>query len=171
MTDLPVPAVVDTHEKWLGPLTMFVLGFSGMMIGLTIDLQSVLPQTIVSLCTRPHSLGDSIALHAALLPATNILMFASGLVAALFSAWPNCAGSWRGRSIALVPYAACSMAMLLGMFLSEWLAPQIARQFAVAWTLPTMIGAMVIGMAGGMALWAAFTIAADRFSGRAAYSR
>ncbi len=133
MTDMPTPLVASLEEKWLGPVIMFVLCFSGMMIGLAIDLQSVLPQTIVTLCTQRHSLGDSIALHATLLPATNVLMFASGLVAAFYSAWPSCGGRgvWRGRFlICCLPslaarqcWAECSSV--------NWFAPQAARSFGM----------------------------------------
>lgn len=157
MTDMSTPLAARLEDKWLGPAVMFVLCFSGMMIGLAIDLQSVLPQTIVALCTRPHSLGDSIALHAVLLPTTNILMFASGLVAAFYSAWPSCGHreTWSRCALFLLPYVGCSVAMLIGMFLSEWFAPQVARHLGMTWSVPTMIGAMAVGMAGGMASWAA----------------
>jgi hypothetical protein len=169
MTDMPTPLVANLEDKWLGPVIMFVLCFSGMMIGLAIDLQSVLPQTIVTLCTQRHSLGDSIALHATLLPATNVLMFASGLVAAFYSAWPSCGGrgAWRGRFLILLPAITCSAAMLGGMFLSEWFAPQAARSFGMTWSMPTMISAMAVGMAGGMASWAVLdALAALSFSNR-----
>lgn len=160
MTDMPAPVIADREEKWLAPLMMLVLGFSGMMIGLAIDLQSILPQAIVTLCTQPRSFGDSIALHAVLLPATNILMFASGLVSAFYSAWPGCGHreTWSRRALFLLPYVGCSVAMLIGMFLSEWFAPQIVSRLGMIWSVPTMIGAMAVGMAGGMATWAVLDI-------------
>ena len=48
------------------------------MIGLAIDLQSVLPGSIASLCLGSHSFAESVVSHSAVLPATNLLMFLSG---------------------------------------------------------------------------------------------
>jgi hypothetical protein len=80
-------------------------------------LQSVPAETIGSLCTRAHSLRDSVVLHARLLPWTNISMFASGVAAACYSAWPHCdlAMKWRARYAPILPYIGCSVVMLAGM--------------------------------------------------------
>jgi hypothetical protein len=133
---------------------MLIVCFSGMMVGLAVDLQSVRPETIGSLCTQAHSLRDSLVLHARLLPATNIFMVASGMAAAFLSAWPHCDASkkWGERYAPLAPYIGCGIAMLAGMFLSEWLAPQLARHVGLPWSLSAMIAAMVTGMVCGIAL-------------------
>jgi hypothetical protein len=158
MTDLSAQANPQTGAPWaFGSATMLILGFSGMMIGLAVDLQSVPAGTIGSLCTRAHSLRDSVVLHASLLPWTNIFMFASGIAAACYSAWPRCdlGKKWRARYAPLLPYIGCSVAMLAGMFFSEWLAPQLARHFGLGWSLSAMIAAMATGMVCGMAFWTA----------------
>jgi hypothetical protein len=156
MTDVPAERSLQPRMQWLSaPAMMLVLGFSGMMIGLTIDLRSILPETLVAVCAQSHSFRDSLVLHATLLPATNMLMFASGIAAACFSAWPLCQRhrQWRERYAPLLPYVGCTLAMLAGMSLSEWLAPQLARSIGWSWSLSAMVTAMVIGMGCGMLVW------------------
>ncbi len=120
-----LPALWDLR----GICIMFLIGFSGMAIGMAIDLQSILPQTIASLCGASHTFGDSLVLHATLLPATNLLMPLSGLAAAGLASASDSGREPAPQSLGL--YLACSVFMLTGMLLCEWLGPQLAawREF------------------------------------------
>ncbi len=129
---------------------MFLMCFCGMAIGFAIDLQNVLPQTIGSLCSASHGLGDSIVLHATLLPATNLLMLAGGIVAS--GLMPALDSRRDAGSTTVIPgYLVCSLTMLTGMFLCEWLGPQAARLLGLGWNVSAMMLAMTVGMASGMA--------------------
>ncbi|MEP9379178.1 hypothetical protein ABLE91_20865 [Aquabacter sp. CN5-332] len=128
----------------------FLLGFCGMMIGLTLDLQSVLPEALAALCTGNRTLADSMLLHASLLPAANLLMLVGSLVGAGLGR-----GRWSGR-------IACCALMLVGMGIFEWLGPRLAGAAGLSWTFPAMVAAMTLGMAAGMALCALPQKAATR---------
>lgn len=125
---------------------MLFLSIGGMAIGLRIDLQSVLPETVSTLCTQTRSFADSMFLHATLLPATNLSMFTSGIAAVCLVAEGRC-------HAAVFRYLGCSAAMLVGMFLSEWLAPAFAHRAGIALNLSMITAAMIAGMLAGMGAW------------------
>jgi hypothetical protein len=132
---------------------MFILCFGGMMIGLSFDLQRVLPEAIASLCTGRHSLSASVFLHSALLPATNAFMFLGGLTAVgveRLVAAPPTAHDLPAR---LARTLGCDALMLAGMFIAEWLGPQAAAGFGLRWSFAAMVATMATGMAVGMAAW------------------
>ncbi len=137
-------------RAWRDNSVMFLMCFCGMAIGFAIDLQNVLPQTIGSLCGASHGLRDSIVLHATLLPATNLLMLAGGVVASgLMPALDS--GHDASRAAPIRGYFVCGLTMLTGMFVCEWLGPQVARTLGLSWNVSAMMSAMTIGMASGMA--------------------
>lgn len=133
-----------------GPLTMLTLCLCGMATGLAIDLQSVLPATVATLCLGGHSFVGSLLGHASLLPATNLFMLASGLIAIGLGA-PARAGSGgpAGLRSHLVRGLACNAAMFAGMALAQWLGPEVATGLGLSWSLSAMMGAMAAGMALG----------------------
>jgi hypothetical protein len=134
---------------------MFILCFCGMMIGLSFDLQSVLPETITLICTGHHSFGSSVLLHSALLPASNALMFLGGLAVLGFEGLPQAGRS--AMAARLGPTFACDVVMLGGMFAAEWLGPAAAGAHGLGWSLAAKVLAMALGMALGMAAWEAAT--------------
>ncbi len=125
---------------------MLLFCTSLMAVGLTIDLQSVVPQALGSLCSSTASFWDAAILHATLLPVTNLSMvfglIASGVVSA------RRAG--RHDSARIPADLGCGVLMLTGMFLGEWLGPQLARLATIPWTMLTMLIAMSLGMVPGI---------------------
>ena len=128
---------------------MFLLCFCGMMIGLAIDLRNIAPQSIGFLCSATPSIASSVILHAKLLPATNLLMLASGFVAAGLT---SARESGDGRTASAYAYLVCGLTMLAGMFAGEWAGPEIARACGIAWTVTSMTAAMTLGMMIGAAV-------------------
>ena len=148
-----------------GPPMMLMLCFCGMMIGLTLDLQSVLPATIISLCLGSHSFVGTVIGHSTLLPATSVLMFVSGFAVLglgdlVGSGQP---GPGRRNSMRFGAVIGCNVAMLVGMFLGEWLGPPLAGGLGLSWNLACMIAAMTVGMSLGMALWTGLTAGGSVF--------
>lgn len=152
MTD-PDRTLPTTHSRlagvrWLsGPALIFMLCFCGMTTGLAIDLQSISPATLASLCLGTHSLADSIVAHSALLPATNLFMLGGGVIAAGV-AEPD-VRRWSARRFGF--YVGCCAAMLAGMLFGEWFGPRLAAGAGLSWDLSAMVAAMAAGMALGMA--------------------
>ena len=130
---------------------MFILSFCGMATGLAIDLKTVLPATLASLCLGPHSLLDGVVAHTSLLPATNLLTLASGFVAIGLIAGPARSGEGgRSRRGQIAFYVVCNFVMLAGMLLGAALGPRLVAPLGLPWSAGAMLSAMAIGMAAGM---------------------
>ena len=138
---------------WLsGATLMFMLCFCGMATGLAIDLQSILPATLISLCLGAHSIARTVVLHATVLPATNLLMLAGGVLAiGLIEAPASDAARRRPVGARIGFYLVCNGAMLAGMLGGAAFGPTLMTRFALPWTLPAMMIAMATGMGLGMA--------------------
>jgi hypothetical protein len=143
-------------EPWMGLVlpaapVLFILSFCGMATGLAIDLKTVLPATLASLCLGPHSLLDGVVAHTSLLPATNLLTLGSGFVAIGLIAGatrrPEDGRSGRGQ---IAFYAICNLVMLAGMLLGAALGPRLVAPLGLPWSAGAMLTAMAIGMAAGM---------------------
>ena len=147
-------AVAEPPATRLVPMlpVMFILSFCGMATGLAIDLKTVLPATLASLCLGPHSLLDGVVAHTALLPATNLLALASGFIAIGLmagAARSGESGPARRRQIAF--YMVCNFVMLAGMLLGAALGPRLAAPLGFPWSAGAMLAAMAVGMGAGMA--------------------
>lgn len=164
---LPAPAALPraracpTHLCRAGDGAAFLMGFCGMMIGLAIDLRSVLPEALATLCTAERSLAGSLALHASLLPATCLLMLGGCLL-----------GARLGPALAaeapppVLDRLAGATAMVAGMGLGEWLGPRLAARFGLGWDISAMTGAMALGMLLAMAACILVRRGARRTPGR-----
>ncbi len=135
------------------PHVMLSLGFSGMLLGLAIDVAITPIVIIASICegNRDLPLFQSLFLHFRLMPFMHIGMLLGGLLAipSLRYLRPQC----RKLCSMLAQNMLCAGWMLLGMTVGAVAFTQLLQQSDVIYlSLSLMLGGMFTGMVWGMVI-------------------